>query len=201
MRFRLQDLPRRQQDPGRQQHQVYRLGSSVPRLAAGVYVQDNVRIIGDVAIGAGASVWCGAVIRADNGRIEIGERSNIQDLALIHALPGNCVSIGAGVSIAHHATVHGCRIGGNCLIGIGAILLDGAVIGADTIVGAGALVPAGRVYPAGVLLTGVPAKVARDLTAAEIASIRVNARNYVELARRYRAGLEPVARLRLAQTG
>jgi carbonic anhydrase/acetyltransferase-like protein (isoleucine patch superfamily) len=201
MLFRLQDFPWRQRRFHRQQHQVYRLGASAPRLAADVYVQDNACIIGDVVIGVDASVWSGAVIRADNGRIEIGEGSNIQDLALIHALPGNGVSIGAGVSIAHHATVHGCRIGGNCLIGIGAILLDGAVIGVNTIVGAGALVPAGRVYPGGVLLAGVPAKVVRDLSAAEIESIRVNAQNYVEMARRYRAELEPVATLRLAQTG
>jgi carbonic anhydrase/acetyltransferase-like protein (isoleucine patch superfamily) len=201
MQFRLEDLPRRQRRLSRQQHQVYKLGPSAPQLAADVYVQENARIIGDVVIGAGASVWFGAVIRADNGRIEIGGGSNIQDLALIHALPGNGVSIGGGVSIAHHATVHGCRIGSNCLIGIGAILLDGAVIGANTIVGAGALAPAGRAYPGGVLLTGVPAKVVRELTATEIESIRVNAQNYAGMARRYRAGLEPVATLRLAQTG
>jgi carbonic anhydrase/acetyltransferase-like protein (isoleucine patch superfamily) len=172
---------------------IYRLGQKVPELEADVYVEGSASIIGDVHLGAASSVWFGAVIRGDNARIEIGAGSNIQDLAVIHGLPGNPVSIGAGVSVGHHAALHGCTIGGNCLIGIGAVILDGAVIAPNTIIGAGTLVPAGRGYPEGVLLTGVPARAARPLTAAEIEKIRANAATYTGLARRYRSGLEPVA--------
>lgn len=161
---------------------LYRLGQCVPELEAGVYVEGSASIIGDVHLGAASSVWFGAVIRGDNARIEIGAGSNIQDLAVIHGLPGSPVSIGAGVSIGHHAALHGCTIGGNCLIGIGAVILDGAVIAPNTIIGAGTLVPAGRSYPEGVLLTGVPARAVRSLTAAEVEKIPHQRRDL------YRAG-------------
>jgi carbonic anhydrase/acetyltransferase-like protein (isoleucine patch superfamily) len=188
MLLRIQEQFRRRRIP---ETQVYRLGRSVPRFGADVYIQDNARVAGDVELHARVSVWFGAVIRADNAPIRIGEDSNVQDLAIIHALPGNAVSIGSSVSIGHRAAVHGATIGSNCLIGIGAVILDQAAIGPNTIVGASALVPGGRSYPGGVLLMGVPAVVVRELSAAEIANIRRNALRYVEMAQRHQQDLEP----------
>jgi carbonic anhydrase/acetyltransferase-like protein (isoleucine patch superfamily) len=182
----------RRQTGQTQASNIYRLGRSAPDLEPDVYVQAGAQIIGDVKIGAQSSVWSGAVIRGDHTQIKIGERSNIQDLAVVHGLPGHPVQIGNGVSVGHHAAIHGCTIGDNCLIGIGAVILDGAVIAPNSIAGAGALVPGGYSGPEGVLLLGAPARVVRLLSAAEIGAIRSNARTYASLARRYQRELEPL---------
>ncbi len=172
---------------------VYRLGQPAPDLDANVHVLAGAHIVGDVKIGAHSSVWFGAVIRADHTQVKIGERTNIQDLAVVHGLPGNPVQIGDGVSVGHNATIHGSTIGDNCLIGIGAIVLDRAVIASNTIVGAGTVVPGGYSGPEGVLLLGTPAKVVRSLSDAEIESIRGNARTYASLALRYHQDLQPLS--------
>jgi carbonic anhydrase/acetyltransferase-like protein (isoleucine patch superfamily) len=172
---------------------ICQLGRAVPSLDSDVYVQPGAHIVGDVRIGAQSSVWFGAVIRGDHTRVEIGARTNIQDLAVLHGLPGNPVQIGDGVSVGHHAIIHGCAIGENCLIGMGAIVLDGAVIASNTIAGAGAVVPGGYSGPEGVLLLGAPARVVRNLTAAEIGCIRSNALTYASLARRYQQELSPLS--------
>ena len=129
-----------------------------------VFVAGSATICGQVQIAAGASVWFGAVIRGDTERVEIGDRSNIQDLAVLHADPGHPCRIGQEVTIGHAAVVHGATVGDGAMIGIRAVVLNGATIGEGAIVGAGAVVTEGCQIPARHLAVGVPAKVIRELT-------------------------------------
>jgi carbonic anhydrase/acetyltransferase-like protein (isoleucine patch superfamily) len=175
---------------------IYLLGRHRPELGEGVYVHHSAHVIGDVFIGASASVWCNAVIRGDNGAIHIGEGSNIQDNVVIHARPGQRVRIGNGVSIGHGAIIHGCVIGSNCLIGNNATVMDGAVIEDDTLVGASAIVSGGKTYGPGALLVGNPARLRRALSAAEVEGLRKNALGYVEQAARYCTELKREVQLR-----
>jgi carbonic anhydrase/acetyltransferase-like protein (isoleucine patch superfamily) len=139
-------------------------------------------LVHDVSIGAGASVWYTAVLRGDGDAIVVGEGSNVQDGAVVHSDPGFPVTIGTGVTIGHRAVVHGCTVADDVLVGIGAVLLNGSRIGPETLVAAGAVVLEGADIPAGSLVAGVPAKVRRELSDEERASIRANAAHYRELA-------------------
>ena len=151
-----------------------------------VFVADGAKIIGDVEIGKGSSVWFNAVIRADSNKVKIGENSNVQDNAVIHTSKGFGVQIGDNVTIGHGAIVHGCTVKNNVMIGMGAIVLDGAVIEEDCIIGAGTLVTQGKVIPKGSLAFGNPMKIVRELTEQEIRSITDNATAYVNKAKDYR---------------
>lgn len=137
-----------------------------------------------VRLGRGVSVWYNAVLRGDEGAITIGEDTNIQDGAVLHAE----TTVGRGCTVGHNAILHGCVIGDNVLIGMGAVVLDGARIGDNCLVGAGALVTGKTDAPAGSLLLGNPAKVVRALTEAEIQGNRESAREYLEFAAQARAG-------------
>ncbi len=170
----------------------YGLGDVEPAIGVDVYVAPGAHVIGDVILGDRVSIWFGAVVRGDNDPIRIGAESNVQDGAMVHADPGVPTTIGRGVTIGHHAIVHGATVGDNSLIGMGATLLNRAVIGADSIVGANALVTEGKAFPAGSLIVGSPARVLRPLTDTEIAGLRVSAATYVANARRYADGLRPV---------
>jgi len=170
----------------------YRLGDAVPEVGKGVFVAPGAHVIGRVVLGDRASIWFGAVVRGDNDPIRIGAESNVQDGAMIHADPGVPTTIGDGVTIGHHAIVHGASVGDNSLIGMGATVLNRAVIGANSIVGANALVTEGKTFPDGVLIVGAPARVLRALTDAEIAGLRLSAATYVANARRYAADLQPL---------
>lgn len=150
-----------------------------------VFIADGAKVIGDVGIGAGSSVWYNAVIRADSNSVRIGRCSNVQDNAVIHTSKDFGVSIGDNVTIGHGAIVHGCTLGDNVMIGMGAIVLDGAVIEDNCIIGAGALVTQGKTIPAGSLAFGNPAKVVRQLSENEINSILDNASSYVKKAKEY----------------
>lgn len=158
-----------------------------PKIDASAFVAENATIVGDVEIGFNASIWFGAVLRGDVGAIRIGARSNIQDLACVHMTTdlSNAI-IGEDVVVGHGAIIHGAMIGDGSLIGMGSIVLDNAVIGECCIVGAGALVPARLTIPARSMVLGSPAKVVRPLTETEIAMGRVGAKDYQELALRYR---------------
>ena len=120
-------------------------------------------ITGDVTIGRDCGVWYNAVIRGDEVDIHIGDRTNIQDNAVVHGDPGNPVWIGSGVTIGHGAIVHGCSIGDNSLIGMGAIVLDDAVVESNTIVAAGSVVTKGTVVESGWVYAGTPAKKMKQL--------------------------------------
>lgn len=149
-------------------------------IAEWVYIAEGAKIIGDVEIGEGSSVWYNAVIRGDSNPIVIGENTNVQDNAVLHVSHSHALKIGDYVTIGHGAIVHGCTIGNNVLIGMGAIVLDGAVIEDNCIIGAGALVTQNRMISAGSLWLGNPAKFVRELTETEITSIRENAEVYAD---------------------
>ena len=171
---------------------LYAIEGVDPTLAEGAWAAPSADLIGDVRLGERASVWFGAVIRADNTPILIGEDSNIQDGAVGHSDPGAPLTIGARVTIGHQAIVHGCTIAEDCLIGMGARILNGAVLGPECLVGAGALITEGKQFEGGSLIVGVPARVIRPLTDEEKAAIRVSAAHYAEKAARYAAGLQRV---------
>jgi carbonic anhydrase/acetyltransferase-like protein (isoleucine patch superfamily) len=171
---------------------LYRLGDLAPALDKGAWAAPSADLIGDVRLGARASVWFAAVIRADNTPIAIGEESNLQDGAIGHSDPGAPLTIGARVTIGHQAIVHGCTIADDCLVGMGVRILNGARLGPECLVGAGSLVTEGRVFEGGSLIVGVPARVVRPLTDHEKAGLRLSAAHYAEKAARYAAGLKTV---------
>lgn len=147
-----------------------------------VFVADGAKVIGDdIEIGAQSNVWYNAVIRSDDGEfVHIGERTNVQDLTMIHTSPGASTTIGDGVTIGHSCIIHGCTVGDNALIGMGTILLDGCNIGKNTIIGAGSLVTKNTIIPDGSMAFGRPAKVIRELTEDEIETNRKTAEHYVQ---------------------
>lgn len=151
-----------------------------------VFIAEGARVVGNVEIARDSSVWYNAVIRADSNSIKIGERSNVQDNAVIHTSRDFGVVIGDNVTIGHGAIVHGCTIGNNVMIGMGAIILNGAVIEENSIIGAGALIAGGKTVPAGSLAFGNPFRIVRSLTEQEIKSISDNAQSYVDEAREYK---------------
>ena len=167
----------------------YAIDGSGPTLAPGAWAAPSADLIGDVRLGARASVWFGAVIRADNTPIVIGEDSNIQDLAMCHSDPGAPLVIGARVTVGHQAILHGCTIADDCLIGMGAKILNGVVLESDCLVGAGALITEGKRIEAGSLIVGSPARVLRMLTEEEKMALRVSAAQYAEKAAHYAASL------------
>jgi carbonic anhydrase/acetyltransferase-like protein (isoleucine patch superfamily) len=171
---------------------LYNLGELKPQLAAGAWAAPSADLIGDVRLAARASVWFGAVIRADNTPILIGEESNIQDGAIGHSDPGFPLTIGARVTVGHQAILHGCAIADDCLIGMGARILNGAMIESECIVGAGALITEGKHFPSGSLIVGSPARVVRELSDAEKEALRASAAHYAEKAARYVAELRQV---------
>lgn len=168
---------------------LYELGEKKPQLGPDAWVAPNATVIGDVRLGANASIWWNAVLRGDNDPISIGTNSNIQDGSVLHTDAGVPLTIGANVTVGHLVMLHGCTVGDNSLIGIGSILLNRAVIGKNCIVGANTLIPEGKVFPDRVLIVGSPGKVVRELTDEEVARLEKSAAHYVDNARRYREKL------------
>ncbi len=162
------------------------IGGRQPRVDGQAFVAPTATVVGDVVLGAGASVWYGAVLRGDVEKIAVGASSNVQDNCTLHADPGFPVRVGERVSIGHNAVVHGATVEDDCLIGMGATVLNGAVIGAGSLVAAQALVPQGMRVPPGSLVAGVPAKVRRELTQEEREGITLNGTMYAELAKTHR---------------
>ena len=158
-------------------------GGKMPRDEGAVFVAANATVLGDVTLGRGVNIWYGAVLRADEGALILGENSNVQDNAVLHTGPGLDVTVGRGTSVGHGAVVHGCTVGDGCLIGMHATILNGAVIGDGCLIAAGALVPENMQVPAGSLVIGVPGKVVRPVSAAQAAAIKANEEEYLELAR------------------
>jgi gamma-carbonic anhydrase len=158
-----------------------------PRFHPSVYIDESAQVIGDVEIGEQASVWCNAVVRGDVNYIRIGERTNIQDAAVLHVtFQTHPLILGNEITVGHGAVLHGCTIKDRCLIGMGAVILDGAVIGEGTIIGAGALVTEGKEIPPRSLATGVPARVIRNITDDEIKLVLEGMGRYVRQAQEYK---------------
>lgn len=151
-----------------------------PSVHPEAWVAPSAVVIGDVRIGAGASLWPMAVARGDLCSIEIGANSNIQDGAVLHGDPGQPVLIGSKVTIGHRAVVHGAQVGDGCLIGIGAIVLNGVRVGEGALVAAGAVVT--QDVPARTLVAGIPAKAKRTLSESEAAAQSQHALDYSQLA-------------------
>ncbi len=170
---------------------VYALDDLAPTLPAdgSAWIAPSAELIGDARLGEDASIWFGAVVRADNTPIIVGRGTNIQEGAMLHSDPGSPLTIGADCTIGHHAILHGCTLGDRVLIGMGARVLNDAVIADDCLVGAGALVTEGKSFAPGSLIVGAPAKAARPLTPEEIAMLRIGAAHYVARARRFARGL------------
>jgi len=157
-----------------------------PTVPASCFIEDTGVIIGDVVMGEKCSVWFHAVIRGDVNYIRIGNRTNIQDLCMLHVTHDtHPLIIGNEVTVGHHVVLHGCTIKDRVLVGMGAIIMDGAVIGEDSVVGAGALVVEGTVVSPKSLILGSPAKVKRPVTEKELAWIKESADNYVKYAGLY----------------
>lgn len=172
---------------------IYALDGIAPDVAADAFVAAEATLIGKVVIGAGASVWFGAVLRGDNEEIRLGAGSNIQENCVLHTDMGFPLTIGADCTIGHKAMLHGCTIGDGSLIGMGATVLNGARIGRGCLIGAGALITEGKEIPDGSLVLGAPGRVVRELDEAARDRLLWSARHYRENAARFRAGLVPVA--------
>jgi len=158
-----------------------------PQIPDTAYVASDARLVGDVRIGAYASVWHACVLRGDINYIEIGEGSNVQDGSIVHLADDYPVIVGKHVTIGHAAIVHACAIEDECLVGMGATIMDGALVGTRSIIGAGALVTQGKKIPPGSLVMGSPARVVRPLSKEEQSRIKSWADKYVEVAAAHRA--------------
>jgi carbonic anhydrase/acetyltransferase-like protein (isoleucine patch superfamily) len=161
-----------------------------PRIGQDIWIDPSARLIGRVEIKAGASIWPGAVLRADDEKIIIGERSAVLDLCLIESPAGYPVIVEDDALISHKVCLHGARVESGALVGIGAIVLDGAVIRAGAIVGAGAVVPPGMEIQRGMLALGQPARIIRALTLAEIEKIRTQLSELMRKSQIYRLNPE-----------
>jgi len=164
-----------------------------PRVAASAWIAPTATLVGDVTVEDEASVWYGAVLRADFGPIIIRRGANVQDGSVLHGGADPVTEVGEGATIGHLCVVHGCVIGAEALIGNGATVLDGAVIGARALVAAGATVPPGLAVPDGMLAVGVPARVAGEVRGGALKWVQTNPEVYRELARRHAAGVRPVS--------
>lgn len=153
----------------------------------GAFVAQGAVVTGDVSLGRDVGIWFGCVLRGDDAPLSIGAGTNIQDNSVVHADTGVPNEIGSGCTIGHRAVLHGARVGDRCLIGMGAILLGGSQIGEGSLIAAGALVKEGFVVPPRSLVVGLPARVVRTLSDAELAAIDESAAGYVAKIRLYLA--------------
>lgn len=173
---------------------VHKFKDISPKIGEKTWIAPSADVIGDVTIGQDCSIWFGCVVRGDVHYISIGDRTNIQDLSMIHVThykkadksDGNPTVIGNDVTIGHRVMLHGCTIEDACLIGMSATILDGAVIGKESIVGAGALVTKNKVFPPRSLIMGSPAKVVKELSDEEVKELYASASRYVKFKEDYR---------------
>lgn len=172
---------------------IYSIEDKTPSIASDAWVAPDATVIGDVELGSKSSIWFGAVIRAENDRVVVGEGSNIQDGSVIHIDPGYPLMLERHVTVGHKVMLHGCTVREQSLIGIGSILLNGCVIGKNSLVGANTLIPEGKEYPDGVLILGSPGKVVRELTEEQQQGLMRAAEHYISNAEHYRKNLKVVS--------
>ncbi|MRH91114.1 gamma carbonic anhydrase family protein [Nocardia sp. SYP-A9097] len=172
---------------------LYEFEGKRPTVDPTAFIAPTATLIGDVRVEAGASVWYGAVLRADLAPIIIRERANVQDNAVIHVPENVPVEIGPGSTIAHAVVFHGATLGAESIVGNGSTVLDMAKIGSGTMIAAHSLVPPGAEIPDGVLAAGAPAQVKKSIegTPAEL-WVKVNPSYYAELAQRHRKGITEI---------
>jgi carbonic anhydrase/acetyltransferase-like protein (isoleucine patch superfamily) len=170
---------------------IYRLEERRVVRHGETFVAPNATLIGSVVLHDCASVWFNVVARGDNDPIVIGERTNVQDGAVLHTDAGVPLTLGRGVTVGHKAMLHGCTVGDYSLIGINAVVLNHAQIGKYCIIGANTLIPERKVIPDYSLVVGTPGKVIRTLDEKDRAALEASAEHYVENFRRYLRGLAP----------
>ena len=163
-----------------------------PQVSPEAWIAPTATLVGDVTVEAEASVWYGAVLRADFGPIIVRRGANIQDGSVLHGGDDPVTEVGEGATIGHLCVVHGCVIGAEALVGNGATVLDAAVVGSRSLVAAGATVPPGMVIPGGMIAVGVPARVAGEVKGRAKEWVDTNPEVYRALARRHTAGVRPV---------
>ncbi|MGB5812604.1 MAG: gamma carbonic anhydrase family protein, partial [Polyangiales bacterium] len=168
---------------------IYTLGDRQVRIAGDAFVAESAAVIGSVVLENNASVWFNAVVRGDSDEITIGPDTNIQDGAMLHTDPGIPLTLGRGVTVGHHAVVHGCQVGDYSLIGINAVVLNHAKIGNYCIIGANALVTEHQEIPDYSMVLGTPGKVVRTIDEAGAETLRRSAAGYVARAAEYREHL------------
>lgn len=166
---------------------IYPFKGKHPQIDPSVFIADYTTITGDVTIGKDSSVWFNTIIRGDVAPTIIGNKTNIQDLCMLHQSPGNPLILEDNVTIGHQVTLHSCIIRNNALIGMGSVILDGAEIGEGAFIGAGSLVPQGKVIPPGTLAFGRPAKVVRNLREDDIKDMERIVREYAEKGAYYKS--------------
>jgi len=172
---------------------IHKFKDMKPNLGKNTWVAPSADVVGDVSCGEDCSIWFGCVVRGDVHYISIGNRTNIQDLSMVHVThykkedksDGNPTIIGDDVTIGHRVMLHGCTIENACLIGMSATILDGAVIGTESIVGAGSLVTKNKKFPPRSLIMGSPAKVVRELSDDEVKELYASASRYVKFKNDY----------------
>lgn len=165
----------------------------MPKLGEGAYIDSAATVIGDVVLGKDVSVWPAAVIRGDMHYIHIGDRSNVQDGAVLHVThasekynpAGFPLNIGEDVTIGHSAVLHGCTLGNRVLVGVGAIVNDGVVVEDEVMIGAGCVVPPGKNLESGYVYVGNPAKQLRPISESERNFLSYSPQNYIKLKNQY----------------
>ncbi len=162
-------------------------GTHKPKVHESLFLAPDAWVTGQVSLAEDVSIFFGSVLRGDVQAIRVGKGTNIQEHAMLHTSHGlsDCI-VGQYVTIGHHAIIHGCSIGDNCIIGMGSTILDGAEIGANSIVGANSLVTMNKKFPSRSMIMGSPAKVIRELTDEEVASIKDSAESYIKVGQTYR---------------
>ncbi|KGH46634.1 MULTISPECIES: gamma carbonic anhydrase family protein [Modestobacter] len=163
------------------------LDFGAPEIDEQAFVAPTAVVVGKVRMGPRASIWYGAIARADSEVIEIGADSNVQDGSTLHSDPGHPLVIGRGVTVGHNVVLHGARVDDHVLVGMGSTVLNGAHIGSGSIVAAGAVVMQGAQIPPNSLVAGVPAKVRRETTEDDRTAIELNAKSYTDRLDQHRA--------------
>jgi len=159
--------------------------NKIPQVAHNAFIAPNATLVGDVIVEEDASIWFGAVLRGDFGRIIVKKGSSVQDNAVVHVIPDCETVIGENVTVAHGAILHGCKIEKGAIIGMGAIVQDFAVIGEEAMIAAGSVVPTNMIIPPRHLAAGVPAEIKKEITGASLLWVSTSAPMYRELAERY----------------
>lgn len=173
---------------------IHDLDGNKPDIHPDAFVHPDATVIGDATIAAGASIWPTTVLRADMGRIAIGENTSVQDGTIVHLTEGwSETVVGARVTVGHRVILHGCTVGDDCLIGMGSILLDNVKVGSGSLVAAGSLVPVGMEIPENSFVRGSPAKIVGPVKEHHTAMIAGGWQTYADYAKRYRAELAPKA--------
>lgn len=170
----------------------YEYKGEKPKIGKDSYIAPSADVLGDVTTGDEVSIWFNSVVRGDVAPIKIGDRTNVQDLSMLHVTNGIPLLIGNNVSLGHRVMLHSCVIEDNCLIGMGSIILDNAVIGKNSLVAAGSVVPPNKVYPPGSFIVGSPAVVKRSLGEKELEMYGNHYKIYLDTKNDYLNGVKEV---------